>query len=130
VVGGRQRRVPGGRKIFVKARVTEEQLAQIQARAAGLGVSVSRLMVDSTLTPAGLSLPEQHALWSELEGLARLLSAVGNNVNQIAKVLNSGGAMRPGEVAGASEAVVRITARLDAVLDSLPAAPSGKASAS
>jgi hypothetical protein len=110
----------------VKVKLTAEQKAGLQDRAAELGVSVQRLMVDSALTPAGLTLPAQHALWSELEGLARLLSAVGNNVNQIARHLNAGGAMRPGEVAGASDAVARVAARLEAVLEELPAAPTGK----
>jgi uncharacterized protein (DUF1778 family) len=122
--------VAGGRQVFVKTRVTPEQHEALKQRAAELRVSVSKLMVDSALTPAGLTLPEQNALWSELEGIGRQLAAVGNNVNQIARHLNSGGAMRPGEVAGASDAVTRIAARLAAVLDELPAAPTGKAAPS
>lgn len=111
----------------MKTRVTPEQHEALKARAAELRVSVSKLMVDSALTPAGLTLPQQNALWDELDGISRQLAAIGNNVNQIARHLNGGGAMRPGEVAGASDAVTRIAARLAAVLDELPAPPTGKA---
>jgi len=110
----------------VKVRLTAEQKAALDRQAGALRVSVPRLLVDSAFAPAGLSLAERNALWAQLEGLSRLLSRVGNNVNQIAATMHATGTMRP-EVAGAADAVTRIAARLDGLLDSLPAAPGAKA---
>ena len=109
----------------MKVRLTPEQKAVLDTRADELRVSVPRLLVDSALTPAGVSLPERHALWTELEGISRLLVRVGTNVNQIAATMHSTGAIRP-EVAGAADAVTRIADRLQELLDDLPAAPGAK----
>lgn len=124
-MGGRQRRVPGGRSEVVKVRLTAEQKVVLDAKADELSVSVPRLLVDSALTPAGMSLPERHALWTELEGISRLLTRVGTNVNQIAAAMHATGTIRP-EVAGAADAVTRIADRLRELLDELPAAPGAK----
>jgi hypothetical protein len=62
-------------------------------------------------TPAAPS-----AVAAELAGLRRLVANQANNINQIARKLNSGG--RPdGSIAPAADAVRRTMRRLEAVLD-------------
>ncbi|WP_225850662.1 MobC family plasmid mobilization relaxosome protein [Streptomyces sp. HPF1205] len=55
----------------------------------------------------------------ELAALRTAVSRVGNNINQIAHVYNSGGLPVPGELAHALRALVAVLARIDAVADAL-----------
>jgi Bacterial mobilisation protein (MobC) len=70
------------------------------------------------------------AFIAELAGLRRLTGNLANNINQIARRLNSGG--RPdSSIAAAAESVSRVTARLDLALGlaGVPAPPRQEQSA-
>lgn len=116
-VSGRQRRVPGGRTEVLKIKLTPEELQDVRQRAADLGVSPQRLMVDSTLSPIGLTVSERHGLWAELDRISTVLGPLGNNVNQIARALNAGERASLGSVIGTSAKVAEVAGRLKVVLD-------------
>lgn len=97
---GRRRRanVPGGRRHAHRVRVTPEEEAALALRAARLGVSVPRLMVEAALLEAGESVESRRAddehrrqVLTELFGARRLLGVSANNLNQIARVANATG---------------------------------------
>jgi hypothetical protein len=115
----RRHRVEGGRQHAVKIRLTKAEFDAIEARAADAHVSVQRFMVSNALTRRN---PANAALAEELEALRRLTSNVANNVNQIARRLNSGG--RPdGSVTAAADAATRTMSRLNDALAWLDAPP-------
>jgi len=64
-------------------------------------------------------------LAAELTGLRRLTANLANNINQIARVLNSGG-VPDSSIPATADAVRRATARIDSVLAGLAADPSGR----
>ena len=80
--------------------LSEGEREQLRARAGELGVSVSRLLVESALPSAsGLSaatLTERRALLAGLFECRRLLATVANNVNQLAKAANISGQVATG----------------------------------
>jgi hypothetical protein len=110
----RRHRVEGGRPHAVKIRFTDTEYEAVTARAASAGVSVQRYLTDRAFARR----PPGHApaaLIAELAGLRRLIRSLSNNINQIARWLNSGG--RPdARITGALDAVQRAMTRLDAVL--------------
>jgi mobilization protein NikA len=123
----RRHRVEGGRRHQVKVRFTEAELEAIIARAADAHVSVQRFMVGSALARRPqAAVPVQLA--AEVASLRRLVANLANNINQIARRLNSGGAPDAGLTA-AADSVRRAMNRLDvaiAWLDS-PQAATGPA---
>jgi Bacterial mobilisation protein (MobC) len=110
----RRHRVEGGRRRELKIRFTDAELDAITARAADAHVSVQRFMVSSSLArrpqPA---VPVQLA--AEVASLKRLIANLANNVNQIARRLNSGGAPDAG-LPAAFGSVCRAMNRLDVAL--------------
>lgn len=100
---------------MLKVRVSDEELAAIRREAARLGVTVQRLLVESALAGRAHTATERHAQQDELSSVRRLVAAVGNNVNQLARVANATGRL-PAQSAAALEAVARVMARLDAAL--------------
>lgn len=67
-----------------------EERRQLRERAAELGVSVPRLLVESALSGVETS-TDRRATIAELFEVRRLLATVANNVNQLAKVANTSG---------------------------------------
>ncbi|MEO5875008.1 MAG: plasmid mobilization relaxosome protein MobC [Streptosporangiaceae bacterium] len=104
---------PGGRRHELKVRLTDEQRAKVSGRASAAGVSISRLMVEAALSGITRTATERRAIVIELLAVRRLVVALGNNVNQIARVANATEQV-PAEVPAAMDAVVRVLARLDA----------------
>jgi hypothetical protein len=98
----------------VKVRFTDTEYEAVMARAASAGVSVQRYLTDRAFAKR----PPGHApaaLIAELAGLLRLTRALSNNINQIARWLNSGG--RPdARITAALDSVQRAMTRLEAVL--------------
>jgi len=89
---GRRRRArdPEPRRSYQKVKVSEDEREQLRQRAAELGVSVPRLMVESALE--GRMTPDvRRAEIAELFEIRRLLATVANNVNQLAKTANISG---------------------------------------
>ncbi len=71
-------------------KLTDEERKQLRARAAELGVSVPRLMVESAIN--GVETPtDRRRMIAELFEVRRLLATVANNVNQLAKAANISG---------------------------------------
>lgn len=114
----RQRRQPGGRKNVAFVRLSVEEKAALEARAERLGVSVPRLLVESALAGNVQTLTERRALIAELLAVRRLLAALSNNVNQLARIANATGQV-PAEFGATTAAVARAAARLDAVVAEL-----------
>jgi hypothetical protein len=76
-------------------KLTEGERDQLRARAAELGVSVPRLMVESALE--GMETPtERKRMIAELFEVRRLLATVANNVNQLARSANISGQVAAG----------------------------------
>lgn len=110
----RRHRVEGGRKHEVKIRFTDAEYDAIAARAADAKVSVQRFLVDGALARRSpRAVPS--ALIAELSGLHRLTANLANNINQIARRLNSG--LGPdASLPAAADAVHRAMNRLDNAL--------------
>ena len=84
-----------------------------------------RLMVESALAGgggAGASVAERHAMYRELAGVRRLVAAIGNNVNQLARAANATGELEP-ETGAALDAVMRVILRMNGFLDGMPVPP-------
>ena len=83
------------REVIQKVKLTDEERDQLRARAAELGVSVPRLMVESALS--GVDTPtDRRRLVAELFETRRLLATVANNVNQLAHSANISGQVHEG----------------------------------
>ena len=109
----------GGRSRKHEVKVSETEADLLAAKAAGLGVSVPRLLVECALSPvSGETSSERRAAMAELFAVHRLLAAVSNNVNQMARVANSTKqiAAREELVAMAS-AVRQVAARVDGCVE-------------
>jgi hypothetical protein len=84
------------RGVYQQVTLSPDEQRQLRRRAAELGVSVPRLLVESALS--GVETPAQRRAWiAELFELRRLLATVANNVNQLAKVANTSGELLAGE---------------------------------
>ena len=118
----RRHRVEGGRQRQVKIRFTDAEYGAIAERALEARVSIPRLIVDSTLIRRN-RVTASPALTAELAGLRRLVANLANNVNQIARKLNSGG-VPDSSIPVTADALRRALSRLDAALSSFgPSAP-------
>jgi hypothetical protein len=98
-VGRRRRaRETVARRAQIQVKATESERDQLRARAAQLGVSVPRLMVESALDGGGsLTATERREGMAELFEVRRLLATVANNVNQLARLANISGEVAAGE---------------------------------
>ena len=86
----RRAREPVRREMIQKVKLTDEERDRLRARAAELGMSVPRLLVESALS--GVETPtERRRTVAELFEIRRLLSTVANNVNQLARSANISG---------------------------------------
>ena len=116
----RRHRVEGGRPHAVKIRFTDAEYEAVAAHAADAGVSVQRYLTDRAFTGRSSPVRAPAALVAELSGLRRLTGSLANNMNQIARWLNSGG--RPdARVTAAMDSVRRAMTRLDSALNWLGA---------
>lgn len=79
----------GGRSRKHEVKVSEAEADALALRAAEVGISVPRLLVESALSPAGETVSERRVALVELFAVHRLLASVSNNVNQIARGVNA-----------------------------------------
>ena len=87
------------RNRVVTLRLSEAEHDRLQARAAEAGLSVGAFARKAMLGSTGPRVRRQPtAPRDELRRLKGELARVGNNINQIAYVLNSGGLHEPGEL--------------------------------
>lgn len=116
----RQANAVGGRTKAHLVRTTEAEAAALAARAAAVGVSVPRLMVESALADPGRSqtTAQRHEAMVELLALRRLMAGLANNANQVARHANATGEV-PSETAAVMAAARRTAGRIDEVLAGL-----------
>lgn len=86
--GGRLRRRPGGRRRVVKVLLSPEEEGWIVPKAAAAGLSVQRLLVESTMVEAPSSVLVRRTLFQELLAARRDLHGAAVNLNQIARLGN------------------------------------------
>lgn len=117
---GRRRRanVPGGRRHAHRVLVTPEEEARLLRLAEAQRVTVPRLLVESTLAGSAETATERRDAITELFATNRLLAAVSNNVNQIARHANATSEF-PADAAAVLAAVRRVAGRIDGVMDRL-----------
>jgi len=116
----RQANEVGGRSHSHRVKVTEAEAAALAERAEERGVSVPRLLVEAALADPTLSTTaaERQEAMVELFAVRRLLAAVSNNVNQLARQANSTGTV-PAEAAATVAAARRLAGRIDDAIDGL-----------
>ena len=114
----RRANVVGGRHHSHRVLVTPEEEAVLTQLALAQGVTVPRLLVEAATSPRGESLTERRAVIAELFAVRRLLAAVSNNVNQLAKHANSGDYF-PADATATLAAVRRLARRVDAAVDAV-----------
>ncbi len=119
-VFARRRRgnVAGGRQHSHRVKVTPEEEALLVQLAEAQRVSVPRLLVESALAAKGETSTQRREAMVELLAVRRLLAAVSNNVNQIARHANASGEF-PVDAAGVLHGVRRVAQRIDTTLDEL-----------
>jgi hypothetical protein len=100
----------------VKIRFNDAEYDVILARAAEARVSVQRYLVERAFTRTDSAhRVAPSAVTAELAAVRRLLANLANNMNQVARQLNSG-ADPDARIPAVSDAVSRASLRLDAVL--------------
>ncbi|MGP5391337.1 plasmid mobilization relaxosome protein MobC [Glutamicibacter arilaitensis] len=115
----RQANIGGGRRVIRQLKLSVAQDTALRVHADELGVSVQRLLVESTLSAfQGETVTERRDLLTALFQLQRGLAAAGNNINQIARVANSTGEIK-NELHGSLEHLRATVNRIDEVLESL-----------
>lgn len=103
------------RRVYQQVKLTETEREQLRGRAAELGVSVPRLMVESALGSRAETATERRAVVAELFEVRRLLATIANNVNQLAKAANISGEL------SAQERLERTLAEVEGVVGELRA---------
>jgi hypothetical protein len=114
----RRRREEGGRRYGMMMRFTGPEYDALAALAADAGLSVPRYLVDSALAEAGQPVTASPAVMAEITAVKRLVANAANNINQIARKLNSGAAP-DASIAPSMAAAQYAMSRLDVVLDSI-----------
>jgi hypothetical protein len=115
----RRRRAEGGRHHELELHFTEEEYEMLAARAAEERVTIQRYIVSHAMARR---LTLNTALTEELTALRRLVANLANNMNQIARHMNSGGRSDP-SVTATALALGRTLTRLDTAVSWLGTPP-------
>jgi hypothetical protein len=83
--------VPGGRERLVKLRLSVAEEAWLVPRAAALGISVQRLLVESAMAGGRESLLARRVMEGEFYVARRDLHGAATNLNQLARLGNERG---------------------------------------
>lgn len=116
----RREKVVGGRRHVRKLKLTETEEAALLAKAAAQRTSVSRLLVESALAD-GVVTPsvERGTQFGQLADLQRVLAGVANNLNQVARALNSGADPELDQIRAILASIRRLALRIDEAVRSL-----------
>lgn len=115
----RRANVEGGRQHHHKVKVTPEEEGMLLRLAEAQHVTIPRLLVESALASEASETPtERKQAMAELFALHRLLAAISNNVNQIARHANATGEVQPATVSTLAK-VREVAERIDAAIDGL-----------
>ncbi|MGW3341166.1 plasmid mobilization protein, partial [Streptomyces sp. NPDC001009] len=114
----RRSRNPSERTRKTTTRLSDDEKAEIVVAAAQRGVTVARFLATAGLAAArgSTTLHTNERLDTAIDELAALrtaLARIGNNINQIAYVLNAGGQPRAGELDHALGVLTRLLGRVD-----------------
>ncbi|MFD0624319.1 plasmid mobilization relaxosome protein MobC [Streptomyces sanglieri] len=114
----RRSRNPSERARKTTTRLSDTEKAEITDAAAQRGVTVARFLATAGLSAARgraavHSNDQLDTAIDELAALRTALARIGNNINQIAFVLNSGGQPRAGELEHALGTLTGLLARVD-----------------
>ncbi|MDF6020931.1 MobC family plasmid mobilization relaxosome protein [Streptomyces sp. JH34] len=114
----RRTRNPSERTRKTTTRLSDDEKAEIAAAAAQRGITVARFLATAALTaargPAAMHRNDRlDAAIDELAALRSALARIGNNINQIAYVLNSGSRPRADELEHALSVLTQLLGRLD-----------------
>ncbi|MFB4193366.1 plasmid mobilization protein [Streptomyces carpaticus] len=109
---------------MIAVRFTPDEKAEITAAAKRTATFPAGYLAGAGLAAARGSTPPHHnhqldAAIDELAALRAQLSRVGNNINQIAHIYNTGGRPHPGELHHARTSLLRTLARIDEAADIL-----------
>ncbi|MGV9318225.1 plasmid mobilization protein [Streptomyces sp. NPDC003660] len=120
----RRSRNPSERTRKTTTRLSDDEQSEIAVAAAQRGVTIARFLAAAGLAAArgstALHTNERlDAAIDELAALRTALARIGNNINQIAYVLNSGGRPRSGELGHALGVLIRLLGRVDDVANDL-----------
>ena len=115
----RRANVDGGRQHRHEVKVSPEEEGMLLRLAEAQHVTNPRLLVESALASATSETPtERRNAMAELFALHRLLAAVSNNVNQMARATNATGEVQA-EMSATLDAVRRTAVRIDDAIDGL-----------
>lgn len=118
MVRRRRAKGAGGRQHSHRVMVTPEGETLLVQLAERHRVTVLRLLVESALAPGGETPTERRNAVVELFAVRRLLAAVSNNVNQVARHANATEEF-PEDAAAVLAAVRRLVPRLSAAAERL-----------
>lgn len=115
----RQANAAGGRDRVIKIRVSEAEDQVLRSSADRADMTVQRMLVESALRgESGEDITSRHAVTGELAGVVRAMSALGLNVNQMAKTTNATGEL-PENTAATMEAIRQLLRRAKTAIDRL-----------
>lgn len=101
-----------------RVKVTPEEEARLVALAEDQRVSVPRLLIESTLQRGGETSTQRRDLLTQFFTTQRMLAALSNNVNQMAKTSNATGVL-PAELAATLRATQRMLKQMDDLVESM-----------
>lgn len=116
----RRANVLGGRQHRHIVKVTPEEESLLLAKAQQARVSVPRLLVEAAMADGRETATDRQELAIQLFGAFRFLSALSNNINQMAKATNATGELPDGLGVTLGE-VRRLAMRIDGLLDGFDA---------
>lgn len=101
-------------------RHTDEEWARVTSMAAHLGLSVPGFYERAAFAGSAQAAVELSIIHDELFGVRRLLANAANNLNQVARSLNTDGTHEPAQLAGSLALFETTIARLNELLAELP----------
>lgn len=115
----RQANVVGGRPARRVVKLSASEDAALSLAAVEQGVSVPRLLKESALAVSrGETVTDRRRVLTALNVMTGQLARVGNNLNQIARGLNTDGELH-GDVRGSLEELRGVLRDVDEVIESL-----------
>jgi len=99
--------------------MSDDEYERVRERANTLGLSVPRMMLEVALAPSSAVAATQRADVGELFAIRMLNGALGRNLNQIARAVNSGQLPPQPALDAALQKLMELIAREHAVLDGI-----------
>ncbi|MBD8535699.1 plasmid mobilization protein [Plantibacter sp. CFBP 13570] len=118
LVRRRRANAPVARQHSHRVKVTPEEEARLVVLAEEQRVTVARLLVESTLQRGGETSTQRRDLLTQFFQTQRMLGALSNNVNQLARASNATGVVSA-ELAATLRATQKTLTRMDDLVESL-----------